>query len=176
MACVTFNGSITNDCSNNIGGITKLYLTDRNNVTSYTQTGGTVSAIVLAGVTASYGFYKFDFNRNSATFTEDLQKNVEAGSALFEQTIVVTIPKRDVAKRNVLQLLTQRDLACIIKDSNGIYWYIGAEEGVYLLTQTSTSGTAKADGSNYVPTLKGFEVAQAYAVDPTIIAGLLATA
>jgi len=171
MACVSFSGGIANDCENNMGGVTKLYLTDFNNVDSYTEAGGTVSVI---GLTAATFFYEFEFNRNSATFTEDLVKSVEAGSALFEQTITITIPRRDVAKRNTLALLTQRDLAVIIKDSNGIYWYPGEVEGMYLSEATSTSGTAKADGSNYVLTLKGFEVERASAVDSSIIAGLLA--
>lgn len=170
MACVSFSGGIAKDCENNIGGLTKLYLTDFDNVTGYTQSGGTVSAIGLA---VSAYFYEFEFNRNSATFTEDLVKSVEAGSALFEQTVTVTIPRRDVAKRNTLALLTQRDLACIVKDSNGLYWYVGAVEGVYLSESTSTSGTAKADGSNYTLTLKGFEQDRAYGVDSAIISGLL---
>lgn len=170
MACVSFSGGIANDCANNVGGLTKLYLTDFDNVDSYTQAGGTVSAI---GLTAGTYFYEFEFNRNSATFTEDLVKSVEAGSALFEQTVTVTIPRRDVAKRNTLALLTQRDLAVIIKDSNGLYWYPGEVEGMYLSESTSTSGTAKADGSNYVLTLKGFEIERAPAVNSSIIAGLL---
>jgi len=171
MACVSFSGGIAKDCENNIGGLTKLYLTDFDNIVTYTQSGGTVSAITMAS--ASY-FYEFEFNRNSATYTEDLVKSVEAGSALFEQTITVTIPRRDVAKRNTLALLTQRDLAVIIKDSNGLYWYPGAVEGVYLSESTSTSGTAKADGSNYVITLKGFEIDRAPGVASGIVNALVA--
>lgn len=171
MACVSFSGGIAKDCENNIGGLTKLYITDFDNIVGLTSTGGTVSSITLA--TAS-NFYEFEFNRNSATFTEDLVKSVEAGSALFEQTITVTIPRRDVVKRNTLALLTQRDLAVIIKDSNGLYWYPGEVEGMYLSESTSTSGTAKADGSNYVLTLKGFEAERASSVASGIIAGLLA--
>lgn len=170
MACISFSGGIAKDCANNIGGLTKVYLTDFDNITGFTQSGGTVSAITMAAMTS---FYEFEFNRNSATFTEDLVKSVEAGSALFEQTLTLTIPRRDVTKRNILGLLTQRDLAVIIKDSNGIYWYPGEEEGMYLLTSTSTSGTAKADGSNYVLTLKGFEQDRSAEVDPAIVAGLL---
>lgn len=166
MSCVSFSGGITNDCSNNMGGVTKLYITDFSNVVSYTEEGGTVSAITMA--TASY-FYEFQFNRNSAEFTENLTKSVEAGSALFEQTITVTIAKRDVAKRNTLALLTQRDLAVVVKDSNGLYWYAGEVEGMYLSEGTSTTGKAKADGSNYVLTLKGFEQNRAPAVTGSVI-------
>jgi len=172
MSCVSFSGGITNDCSNNMGGVTKVYLTDFANIVTYTESGGTVSAITMAS--ASY-FYEFQFNRNSAEFTENLTKSVEAGSALFEQTITITIPKRDRLKRNTLALLTQRDLAVIVKDSNGQYWYPGAVEGVYQSEGTSTSGKAKADGSNYVVTLKGFEQAQAPVVESGIIAALLAS-
>jgi hypothetical protein len=151
--------------------LTKVYLTDFDNITGFTQSGGTVSSISLAA--ASY-FYEFEFNRNSATFTEDLVKSVEAGSALFEQTLSLTIPRRDVSKRNTLSLLTQRDLAVIIKDSNGLYWYPGAAEGIYLSESTSTTGTAKADGSNYVLTMKGFEQVRAYGVTPGIVTALVA--
>ena len=171
MACVSFSGGISKDCENNIGGLTKVYLTDFDNITGYTQSGGTVSSISLA---ASSYFYEFEFNRNSATFTEDLVKSVEAGSALFDQTLSLTIPRRDVSKRNTLSLLTQRDLAVIIKDSNGLYWYPGAAEGIYLSESTSTTGTAKADGSNYVLTMKGFEQVRAYGVAPGIVTALVA--
>jgi hypothetical protein len=170
MACVSFSGGIAKDCENNIGGLSKLYLTDFDNVTSYVQSGGTVSSIIMASASK---FYEFEFNKNSATFQEDLVKSVEAGSALFEQTVTTTIPRRDVAKRNRLALLTQRDLAVIFKDSNGLYWYPGQDEGMYLSESTSTSGTAKADGSNYVITLKGFELDRAYGVSASIVAGLL---
>ena len=170
MACVSFSGGIAKDCNNNIGGLTKLYLTDFDNVITITESGGTVSNIIMASASK---FYEFEFNRNSATYTEDLVKSVEAGAALFEQTITVNIPRRDVQKRNTLALLTQRDLAVIIKDSNGLYWLPGVEEGVYLSESTSTSGTAKADGSMYSLTLKGFELDRAPGVSSSIIAGLL---
>lgn len=170
MACVAFSGGIALNCENNIGGLTKVYLTDFENVTGITASGGTVSVI---GMESATNFYEFEFNRNSATLTEDLTKDIAAGSAFFTQTLTLTIPRRDVEKRNTLSLLTQRDLACIVKDSNGFYWLLGEEEGMYLSEATSTSGTAKADGSNYVLTLIGEELERAQSVDPAIISGLL---
>jgi hypothetical protein len=170
MACVAFSGGIALNCENNIGGLTKVYLTDFDNVTGITASGGTVSTISME---ASTNFYEFEFNRNSATLTEDLTKDIAAGSAFFTQNLTLTIPRRDVEKRNTLSLLTQRDLACIVKDSNGFYWLLGETEGMYLSEATSTSGTAKADGSNYVLTLIGEELERASSVDPSIIDGLL---
>jgi hypothetical protein len=171
MACIAFSGGIEKDCLNNIGGVNKIYLTDFDNIISLSASGGTISTITMASAS---NFYEFEFNRESAVFTEDLVKDVTAGSALFEQTLEMTIPRRDVNKRNTLALLTQRDLAVIFRDSNGIFWYPGLEEGMYLSESTSTTGQAKADGSNYVLTLKGFEVERAPAVDPAIVGPLVA--
>jgi len=170
MACVSFSGGISKDCENNIGGLKTVYLTDFDNIVSFTQSGGTVSSITMAS--ASY-FYGFEFNRNSATYTEDLVKDVTAGSALFEGTLTLTIPRRDVSKRNTLGLLTQRDLAVVIQDSNNLWWYLGASEGMYLSESTSTSGTAKADGSNYVLTLKSFELDRAYGTTAGVVTPLV---
>jgi hypothetical protein len=170
MSCVSFSGGISLNCELNIGSVTKLYLTDFDNVVSVTETGGTVSAITMAS--ASY-FYEFEFNRNSASLQEDLTKSVEAGSAFFTQTVTVTIPRRDVQKRNTLALLTTRDLAVIVKDGNGFYWLIGRTNGAYLSEQTSTSGTTKADGSNYVLTLIAEELNQAPAVADAVIPTIL---
>jgi hypothetical protein len=170
MSCVSFSGGISLNCENNIGSLTKVYLTDFDNVVTVTESGGTVSAITMAS--ASY-FYEFEFNRNSASLQEDLTKSVEAGSAFFTQTVTMTIPRRDVAKRNTLALLTQRDLAVIVKDGNGFYWLVGRTEGAYLSEQTSTSGTTKADGSNYVLTLIAEELNQAPAVADAVIPTLL---
>jgi len=50
------------NCENNIGGLTKLYLTDFDNVLGITASGGTISTITLA--TASV-FYEFEFNRTT---------------------------------------------------------------------------------------------------------------
>lgn len=159
------------NCENNIGSLTSVLLTDHDNIVDITEAGGTVSAITMAS--ASY-FYEFEFNRNSASLQEDLTKDVTAGSAFFTQTVTMTIPRRDVAKRNTLALLTQRDLSVIVKDGNGFYWLVGRIDGAYLSEQASSSGTAKADGSNYVLTLIAEELEQAPAVDSSIIAGLLA--
>jgi hypothetical protein len=170
MSCISFSGGITLDCLNNIGGVVNVYLTDFENITSITQAGGTVSTIATASMT---GFYEFEFNRNSASFTEELVKDVAGGSAFFNQTLTLTIPRREVRKRNVLSLLTQRDVAVIFKDSNGLYWYPGITEGMYLSAETTTTGAAKADPNNYVLTLFAEEEFMAPGVDPTIVPALI---
>ena len=64
----------------------------------------------------------------------------------------------------------QRDLAIIVKDANGKYWYFPMAQ----LTATGEgSGTAKADGSKYSVTFVAENEFLAKEVDASIIAGLL---
>lgn len=148
MVCDLITEGISKGCENNTGGLQKLYLTDKDSVTSVTSSSGHISAFTMAGSPAAV-FYEFEFNRNTASFDEPQPINVENGSAYVEQKITLAIPRRDTAKRNVIVTLAQRDLVAIVKDGNGIYWYVGEVNGLLLTENTGGSGLAKADGSKY---------------------------
>jgi len=172
--CIPFTGGIPKDCDNNSGGIKRyIYLTDFDNITTYTEAGGTVSAITLAGATATYGFQKFEMNKNSGEFKQSSPKNLEAGSLYVEQVIDITIPRMTVAKRNVLDLLKNRYLVAIVPDNNNIYWVVGIGEGAYMTELTSTSGKARGDGSSYHLVLTAEENEDAFAIASATLPALL---
>jgi hypothetical protein len=81
--------------------------------------------------------------------------------------------RREASKSKAIKILSegQRDLAIIVKDANGKYWYFPFAQ---LSATAEGSGTAKADGSKYSVTFIAENENLAYEVDPTIIAGLLA--
>lgn len=161
MACDIITEGVAKGCGNNAGGVEKIYVTDLVNVEGVTETSGHISAFTMAGSPASV-FYEFDFNRNTSSFEENQPINVENGSAYYEQKVTLVVPKRELSKRNALKVLAQRDLAIIVKDGNGTYWYIGKANGALLTESTSGSGLTKADGSKYslVFTAEEFEPAQ----------------
>ncbi len=170
MSCTLLTGGILKDCANNLGGVKKIYITDFVNVLSVTETTGTLTAITMASGTV---FYEFEFNKNTSTFGEVATVSLENGSLFYDQTVTLKIPRREVAKRNVLKLLMQKDLAVIVQDENGLYWYIGETNGANVTELPSESGTAKGDFNGYTITMKGQEPEQAPEVDSAIIAGLL---
>jgi len=100
--------------------------------------------------------------------------DLQAGSTFFEQTISLVIPRREASKRNAISLLIsgQKELHVIALDSNGLYWSLGTLEGVQASNIESTSGVAKADGSNYTITLLGKERFQAETIDASVITAL----
>jgi hypothetical protein len=155
MACNDLlTAGIPKDCQPNSGGVTKLYLTDFSNINTVTyDSDDVVTGITFTSTGAT--FYEFAFNRNTSSFQDNAVVNPQNGSLFYDQTITLVLPRKENAKRAVLALLMQKDLAAIAKDGNGLYWFFGVTKGVYVSELPSESGVATADGSKYTITLKG---------------------
>ena len=173
MACNTSLTSILKSCDNNTGGVSKFYIAPAEFVTGTTVSAGTVSAISMSG---SSKFVEYQFNKNTANYTEEAAISLENGSTFFTTTVTLSIPRREVAKRNSIALVAagQRDLKIILKDGNGLYWYVGYANSANLTALGEGSGTAKGDGSKYALTFVAEEPELMYEVDSSIISGITA--
>jgi hypothetical protein len=169
MACTTLT-AITKGCDNNIGGITAIYINDMDNVGIPTidQT-----AYMVDAQTVTEPYEVFEFRRNTGNFTEESAVDFANGSSFVTATITLMFHRREASKSKAIKILSegQRDLAIIVKDANGKFWYFPYAQ---LSATAEGSGTAKADGSKYSVTFIAENENLAYEVDPTIIAGLLA--
>jgi hypothetical protein len=176
MACNTTLTDILKGCDNNIGGLTHFYVLPTEFVASpsnITDNGqGTITGITIQSGTT---FAEYQFNKNTANYTEEGTIDLANGSTFYVQTVNLTIPRREAAKRQSLALIAagQRDLYIIVRDANGLYWFVGRSNGANLTATGDGSGTAKADGSKYTLTFVAEEPEQMFEIDPTIIAGLL---
>jgi NACalpha-BTF3-like transcription factor len=168
MSCTTLEG-IVKGCDNNIGGITAIYINDMDNVSGTIEDAATW---MIDAQTASPSYEVFEFRRNTGNFTEESAIDLANGSSFVTATITLMFHRREASKSKAIKILGegQRDLAIIVKDANGKYWYFPYAQ----LTATAEgSGTAKADGSKYSVTFVAENEFLAKEVDPTIIAGLL---
>jgi len=173
MACNTSLTSILKSCDNNTGGVVKFYIAPSEFVTSTTVSAGTVTAISMSG---SSKFVEYQFNKNTANYVEEAAISLENGSTFFTTTVTLSIPRREVAKRNSIALVAagQRDLKIIVKDGNGLYWYVGYANSANLTALGEGSGTAKGDGSKYTLTFVAEEPELMYEVNSSIISTLIA--
>lgn len=172
-ACDLITGGIACGCENNLGGISEILITDYCNLVSITTGTASNEGIVTAiSLTASNCFYEYCFNKNTSSLVEQAIVSIENGSLFYQQTGTVVIPRREVAKRNALAMLMQKNLLVIVKDQNGLYWLIGEQNGANVTDVNSTSGVVKGDLNGYTITILGEEPFQAKEVDPTIIAAL----
>lgn len=177
MACNILS-CIQKGCENNAGGLLKFYVADAESITGITTNNGTVTNIETSGTTSGSTvpvFYEFEFNKNSAQYIETGNIDLTNGSTFYTVETTLNIARREVAKRNAIQLLGagQRDLVVIVKDANGLYWLQGLTNYTNLTAVGEGSGLAKADGSKYSLTLTSEEPDMMPEVDPSIIPALL---
>jgi hypothetical protein len=82
----------------------------------------------------------------------------------------------DLRKRNAIMLLAEgrRDLIVIVQDNNDDYWMLGADQGMRLSANSTTTNNTRAAGQAMPVTLTSEnERHMMYKVDSEIIAGLL---
>jgi len=100
---------------------------------------------------------------------------LENGSTLHQVTTTLMIPRREASKRASIALLAagQQDLAIIIEDANGLFWFQGLVNGANLTALGEGSGTAKADGSKYSLTFVSQEPAQMNEISAAAVAAVI---
>lgn len=170
--CSALSAGIAKSCDTNTGGILKLYIADFENVTSYTEVSGEITAITMAAGTK---FYEFQFNRNTSSIEETINVSLENGTTFFEQRATLVLSRREKTKREAIKKLAagQKQLAIIVKDSNNLYWFIGLTDGAILQELAGGSGVAKSDANNYQLTFVAQEPNPMPEVDDAIISAIV---
>lgn len=168
MACTSLEDLIRG-CDGNLGGITAVYINDMDNITSTTEDAATWTVTAQA-VTVRYQTY--EFRRNVGNFEEVANIDLINGSSFYTTTINLMLHRREAATSRNIKILGegQRDLAIIILDANGNYWYAPYSQ---LTAVGDGSGTAKADGSKYSLSFTAENELPMKEVDSTIISSLL---
>jgi len=168
MACTTLE-DIVKGCDNNIGGITAVYINDQDNITAVTENTSTWE---VTAITQTARFQTIEFRRNVGSFTEEAAIDFANGSSFVTATINLMLHRREALVSRKIKIMGegQRDLAVIVKDANGKYWYFPFSQ---VSAVAEGSGTAKADGSKYAVTLVAENEFLAKEVDPDIIPALL---
>lgn len=168
MACALTTG-YTLDCKDSMGGIVELYFIAHNDIASYTEASGVISAITKD---SGKRFYKYEQERETASMTENFTSNVQNGTAYFAQELVIVLNKLQVATRNELSLLVKNKLAAVVKDANGLYWLLGKTRGLDGTAGSAATGVASGDRNGYTFTFTGMEPVMAFNVNDACAATL----
>lgn len=161
--CLQTLKGITLDCSHSLGGIKTVYIANYNDVTelSYnastgstsgeTYTGDTITGITMS---ASAKFKPYQFRKQTGSMTSTLTVDETAGVNYVSTELSLVFTKMETKKRLELSALSVGQLAVIVEDSNGTFWYLGKDDYVSVSAGGGQTGTAKGDGNNYTLTLK----------------------
>ena len=145
MSCVLSNGQ-ARDCSDSLGGIVEVLISERDNVTATTVANGDISAITQSGAT---NFYRYELKKESGSLTSTATVDQAGGTSFYDNVVAFTINKMSAVKSNEIKMLMLARLFVIVKDNNGVYWALGNDnfcEGSSLVGQT---GQAYGDPNQY---------------------------
>lgn len=176
MSCSTIKSVNYSVCQSNLGGITKIYLANSEDVSAVTI--GTASTLSDEGITAitmvsGKTFQEFTVKKNTSNFTSTL--NVSDNGASYVSTVIsYLMPHMEASKRAAMQALMLAEAIAIVKDSNGHFWMIGDTNNPLTNTGgTGESGTAKGDSNQYQIELTAETTEWPYEVEASVISSVL---
>ena len=175
---------IPKDCGdNNLGAIKRALIGSFEDVTGLTvtatsapDTDGEVTAVTR---TVGTKFEDFPLPKDTSMFSQEWTGDLVADTHSYSQTCELGFRRIDLRKRNAISLLAagRRDLIAVVQDNNEDWWMLGADQGLRLSANSTTTNNTRAAGQQMPVTLTSEnERHMMYKVDAGIVEGLLVAA
>lgn len=167
----TLNG-ITLDCSHSLGGIKTVYIANYGDVESVSAdtSSGKIVSVTMA---ASAKFKPYQFRKQTGSLTSTLTVDETAGVNYVSTELSLVFTKMETAKRLELSALSIGQLAVIVEDSNGTFWFLGKDDYVSATAGGAQTGTAKGDGNNYTLTLRDESDTYPFEIDKSAVDSII---
>ena len=183
MECnsITLKG-IVRDCNPNMGGIQKVWMILKSDVTKVTvgvdETSSTNPDVqLITELTVAEGTGKvnaFEFRKGAASMTSNLQKDDTNGSYFWLTDLVMNFQRMETSKRAAIMALTLAEACAIVLDANGKYWFLGKDEYLAATAGTGETGTAKTDANKYSVTLQDSSLELPYEIKKSTAESIVA--
>ena len=163
---------ITLDCSHSLGGIKTVYIANYGDVESVSAdtASGKIVSVTMA---TSAKFKPYQFRKQTGSMTSTLTVDETAGVNYVSTELSLVFTKMETAKRLELSALSIGQLAVIVEDSNGTYWYLGKDDYVSATAGGAQTGVAKGDGNNYTLTLRDESDTYPFEIDKSAVDSII---
>lgn len=156
------------------GGIKRIGIIDRGDVTKVTVTANTdgdnwISAIEVAD---SKEFSVYTLLKSTCSMTSTLNTS-ENTASYWTTELALQFMKMESKKRTQIMAALMTPSAIIVEDANSKYWYLGKDNYVEGTAGSANTGTAASDNNLYEITLSDTSLEAPFEIDPTVGAGLL---
>lgn len=153
MSCIKTLKGIAQSCEGNLGGILEVYLANKDNVA--VATGEVSGSTEITGITLSNdeAFKKYYVRKGTSSMTKEVTVN-DNGSTYVTTSLNLVFARMDAAKRLEMNALAQADLVALVKDANGIVWFLGYDDAVTMSAGGGETGTARGENNQYSTTLQ----------------------
>lgn len=171
MACNSQTlAGLAKDCTPSMGGIVEVLIANHDDVSSVTVTGDKITAISM---TSEAKFKKYQFQRNTGSMTSTYTIDKTNGVQYVTTDLVLQFNRMETTKRVEMTALSINDLAVIVKDCNGTFFYLGYDEPVNASAGDGQTGTARSDANRYSITLQDNSREMPYEIDAAIVDALV---
>jgi hypothetical protein len=123
---------------------------------------------------SSAKFHRYQLPRNTGSLSSNYTIDDTTGAKFVASDLVLQVNRMDTAKRIEISALAQGELAIIVKDANGAYWFLGKDAPVKASAGDGLTGTARADRNGYSITLQDNSLELPLEVDAEIVDDLVA--
>lgn len=154
-----------------MGGIVEALIANHADVSAVTETAGKITAITMA---SSAKFHRYQLPRNTGSLSSNYTIDDTTGAKFVASDLVLQVNRMNTVKRIEISALAQGELAVIVKDANGVYWFLGKDAPVKASAGDGLTGTARADRNGYSITLQDNSLELPLEVDAEIIDALIA--
>lgn len=151
MSCDLSAGRLIN-CRDIVGGIQAVYFVDFGYLGAITLTSDEVT-----DMDGTFSAFKYDVKGAGNSLEQAVTASVESGTAFFEQTLSLSLPK--LSKEDMVQfkLMIFGRPHCVIVDNNGNALLAGKEHGLSVSGGSITTGSNFSEMSGTTLTLTGSE-------------------
>jgi len=163
MSCnLTKGRNIT--CRDTVGGIKAIYFVQYDEITSWSEGTGAEAGSLDTFDIGSNDIYKYTLKRGTASCTETLTGNSEAGTVFYTPSVNIKLHKLTKEDQNQVKLLASNRLVIFLElneiitaTGHNVILALGLENGMELNAGTNATGTAFGDMNGYDWTFDGME-------------------
>ena len=168
MACELTTG-FTLDCLEGIGGVKEVLIANFNDPVSGTPFSSGVTFDAVTGEVnglPTATIYRYVPFRNSGSYVETVNKNLETGTLFFSQEVSWTFGKLAQDKRTEFLNIAKATMVVFVRTNDDQILFIGYGEGAQVTAGTVQTGAQKADLMGYQITVVAEELAPAVHLEP----------
>ena len=177
MACRTLTKITKGQCESNQGGLfTTVWVMNRSYLNLEPEgqdlTDGVIELAWKQGHSAEDAC-TLKFRKQSSGLTSEGTVDDANGINFITSNLALVFARQNIEKRVAIQALAlQEDLAAIVRDANGVNYFLGYKDSVTATAYGATTGTASTDANNYNITLTDISPELPYIVADATMATL----
>lgn len=146
-------------CDNSIGGIKRILIAQKDDVSAITVdtsdvTSSTYDQVTAITMASGKKFEEWQFRKETGSYTSTMTADNKIGNRYFTTEVALQFSRAEAQKRIAIQSAINANSVVIIEDMYGKFVVLGVDNEVTITAAVMQSGTANADLSGFTLTMQ----------------------